>query len=146
MPIPVLLDAPDLPPLWHNSYGMTGARATALTGQGRYSLLNPNSETALTLFTLGRLDGWRQCGAFATSPRIGDPWNPVFFRNLMAGVSNVHPDRFPIDTHLRRLLADRLRVDVESLGDAAVLFEFEVRNRAFTCGFEFDTLSFLNIK
>jgi len=137
----------DQPDQWHLSYGITEDRKNALTeDNGRYSLLNPNSETALTLFLLGRLDQWVQCRALHTQPRSETGWNRTLFQNLRNSASNVADAQLPLRTPLRGFLAEQLGFPLEALGDAVLMFEFEARNRGFDGGTGFDTLSFLNIK
>lgn len=147
MCIQTLLDATSLPTQWHLSYGITEPRKDALLDDNRHadSLFNLNSETALTLFTLGRLDRWVQAGALQTAPRTDNGWNRTLFDNLRNDVSNVVPGQRPLVTPMRRFLAGILGLEPQSLGDAVLMFEFEARNRAFQGGSTFDTLSFLNI-
>jgi hypothetical protein len=147
MSLSTLLDTPTLPDQWHLSYGITEDRKTALTeDNGRYSLLNPNSETALTLFLLGRLDRWVQCRALHTHPRNDTGWNRTLFQNFRNSASNVVDAHRPLRTPLRGFLAEQLDFQAEALDDAVLVFEFEARNRAFDGDTAFDTLSFLNIK
>ncbi len=89
----------DLAHNWYDSYGVRKARSDALTrrsnrkaGYSSDSFINPNSETALTLFLLGTTDGWRQVNAFRHSPRVtGKDWNRKFFADLLnTSASHAH--------------------------------------------------------
>jgi hypothetical protein len=147
MCLQAILDAPALPNQWYLSYGLTEARRDALTDGSRHSdsFLNPNSETALTLFTLGRLDCWVQCGGLLTNPRTENGWNTQLFDNLRANETNLAPGHQPFMTPLRQFLAGVLGVQADDLGDAILMFEFEARNNAFHGGTALETLSFLDI-
>ena len=77
-----LLDCNNLTDDWNLSYGITKKRSDALLSSPKHSdsFFNPISETALTLFLLGNIDGWKQIGTLNTLPRDKDSeWNKTFF-------------------------------------------------------------------
>jgi hypothetical protein len=125
-------------PSWYRHYGLTSARRAALTRgpADDNSLLNPASETALTLSVLGALDGWSQIGALTCTPRDDrDNWNGTFFANLRGAAStNYASERGEAKANRSRwaalatLLSGRNTLD---LGEAVLLFEFDVSARGF---------------
>ncbi|NUQ61181.1 MAG: hypothetical protein HUU20_01760 [Pirellulales bacterium] len=130
---------------WHEYYGITNKRRSALTSaaSNRDSFFNRKSETALTLFFLGRLHRWRQNGSIfgELRPRIGNKWNRDFFDAVQKGPLHDLADT-PLCSRIARLL-DREPACVQ---DAILLFEFQADGNAeFHRGHAFDSPSFLNI-
>ncbi len=154
-----------LPHNWYDSYGVRKARSDALTrsstrkaGYSSDSFINPNSETALTLFVLGNTDGWRQVNAFPQAPRVaGKDWNYKFFADLLAGrlgtresgnsLWRYHAGDDPIfrDGQKGSLFLD----DPVDWNNLVVLFEVEVAGKTFhqrtAKQDQFTGLSFLNV-
>jgi hypothetical protein len=58
----LLLDCDTLPSYWHFAYGITDDRRKALLQKASHpdSFFKPTSETAMTVFMLGKLEGWEQ--------------------------------------------------------------------------------------
>lgn len=130
-----LLDCPHLPDGWYDFYGVSESRSDALTAPAASpdSFVNPNSETALTLFLLGKVDGWKQLGHPGETPRFaGGRWNPKFFQRLTAQTP-VEPfggGQGWLDPDLRR---DLFATDEWEDGDARgliLLFEVEAGGQA----------------
>lgn len=123
---------------WYDFYGVRKARSKAITspstrkaGYTSDSFDNPKSETAITLFLLGNVDGWKQLNALAKTPRLGGKiWNPRFFELLTT------PDPFPVFNRTSRwcypALSEKLfgsdEVDYKRL---LLLFEVEAGGRTF---------------
>jgi hypothetical protein len=145
-----------LPHNWYDFYGIRKARSDALTkpsynksGFSRDSFINPNSETALTLFALGSTDCWRQVDAFTNSPRVaGDSWNRRFFADLLEGNAGSRSIETSLWHHHvgEGAFFCNDPVDFERL---ILLFEFEVAGSAFHQRTDkqdnFKDLSFLKI-
>lgn len=127
-----------LPHNWYDSYGVRKARSDALTrrstrkaGYSSDSFINPNSETALTLFVLGNTDGWRQVNAFGQSPRVaGKDWNYTFFADLLAGSLGGRDAGNALWRH-HAGEGTLFRDDMVEWNDLIVLFEVEVAGKAF---------------
>ena len=94
-----LLNCDDLTDDWNLSYGITKRRSDALTKEKERgdnyhhdSFFNPHSETALTFFLLGNIDGWKQIGTLKTLPRDNDSndskWSKTFFENIRESQDN----------------------------------------------------------
>src|SRR5262245_55994556 len=87
-----VLACPRLAGGWSDYYGISSAKCNALTatstrksGYSPDSFDNPKSETALSLFLLGNVDGWKQLNGGVERLRVsGGPWNPKFFELLTA--------------------------------------------------------------
>src|SRR5262245_5628932 len=81
-----------LAPRWYLDYGLTGDRNRTLMAPfpERNSLKHPLSETALTLFMLGNLDGWKQIGHFPHGgPRNqNDQWSRRFFTSACGSIGS----------------------------------------------------------
>lgn len=137
-----------LPATWFFDYGLTSDRNRTLLAPlpERNSFEHHGSETALTLFTLGNLDGWKQVGHFKEAgPRTQKgTWCQRFFSVACGpvGVSaSPEPGAWPLLNH-------------GVFGDATLdwsrstlVFEFEVMNSQFhkINKKAFKSLSFLNI-
>ena len=81
----LLLNCNNLTDNWNYYYGITKERRKALTikkKKGNDYFFNSNSETALTLFMLGNLDGWKQIGRSMVPPRVYSGWNKTFFDDI----------------------------------------------------------------
>jgi len=151
----LLLSCPNLAPDWHLDYGVTAARAAALLDASVHadSLRNPGSETALTLFGLGNLDGWSQAGYFNPSPRDelspSQAWSRPFFEQVREG--DVRFDRRPEfttawwDSPFQEALQ---KAGADTPTNTVLLFEFEIMNANFhtTGGQAFKSLSFFNLR
>jgi len=143
----VLNAARPLPDEWYADYGMTTERNDTLLAPfpESNSFKHPDSETALTLFMLGNLDGWKQLGHFNEyGPRSRNgKWNRAFFSSVRnAGIQGC-PER-----GLWSRLNDGIFCDnTLNWSDGLLMFEFEVMNSAFHSidGKAFKELSFLNI-
>jgi hypothetical protein len=133
---------------WFHDYGLTSTRSRKLLAPhpDRNSFEHHESETALTLFMLGNLDGWKQVGHFReTGPRSQKGnWSQRFFSTACGpvGVSAYQvPGAWPILSHgvFRDTSLDWFR--------SILVFEFEVMNSEFHTvnGKAFKSLSFLNI-
>lgn len=134
----VFLACGSLPHNWYDSYGVRKARSDALTkrstrkaGYSSDSFINPNSETALTLFMLGATDGWQQVNTFRQSPRprvAGKDWNQKFFANLRAA-----PAKSANSTLWRHHTGDGSLFcnDVIEWNKLILLFEVEIAGKAF---------------
>ncbi len=123
---------------WYDFYGLSEARSEALTapstrkaGYSSDSFDNPNSETAITLFLLGNVDGWKQLDALPETPRIGGGrWNPKFFERL---TSSNPPGPFTSPSRWSTApLAERMfDPNVVDYGRLMLLFEVEAGGQAF---------------
>lgn len=141
---------------WYDSYGIRKARSDTLTkrstrkaGYSSDSFINPNSETALTLFVLGSTDGWRQVNAFRHSPRVaGKDWNYKFFADLLAARLVGRDAGNSLWRH-HAGEGSLFRDDPVDWDSLVVLFEFEVAGKAFhqrtAKQDKFTDLSFLNV-
>src|ERR1051326_5852270 len=85
-----LLDCDKLPHCWHLAYGIKDRRREALRQKATHSdsFFNPTSETAMTVFMLGRLEGWEQAqlankaeAGIVPRRKSGD-WCDTFFRRF----------------------------------------------------------------
>jgi len=141
-----LLNSAPLQTDWHLAYGLTERRKDALVEDKGHpdSFFNGNSETALTLFMLGRLDEWKQCADPQTRSRTGGGWDRNFFDSLRGDDATPSCDALR-STPLRRYLASLLGSSNDAYSKAVMMFELEVRNRGFYGGTTPPTLSFLNI-
>lgn len=142
-----LLDNADIQGDWHHHYGLTVARKEKFCGSKRdsNSFLNPHSETALTLFMLGKLDNWFQPRSeLPLLPRAAAGWNNDFFQ---AVAENDTPwrERPMQDRPLVSWAADISGCDRERAKDAILLFELEVRNSALAKNRQLCPVSFLNV-
>ena len=146
----ILLNAPSLPPGWQAAYGMTEARRKALLQSADHpeSLLRDNSETALTCFMLGNLEGWQQSlliekAVPGTTPRKRrGSWDPEFFRRCSKGWDSESPR----SSRLAKFLANCCNVKPEKMGDCYLLFEVKTHNRALNGGVEIRNPSFLKVE
>jgi len=144
-----LLDADTLPDMWYCRYGMTQDRAQSLTRESTdpNSFLNPLSETALTLFMLGKLDNWFQASAnMPIRPRVNSRWNREFFQVFKKEESQPNSQaqehqpkrsaeeyqgKWPAkERPLANWAASLSRCAPAKATDAILLFEFEVYNSA----------------
>jgi Uma2 family endonuclease len=139
---------------WHPDYGITSRRNAKLLAVNPVRNRSPHpdsfahsgSETTLTLFMLGNLDGWKQVDSFCeASPRSrgDDGWNPDFF----AGIREGNRHAFTTSPLWIKLEAPPFRDTGLDYSAAILLFEFEVMNRAFHAvnGLAFQQLSFLDV-
>lgn len=145
----LMLDAPSLPEHWNCAYAVTKARRNAFLSSARHpdSFFKPTSETATTVFMLGRLEGWAQAQlalsdqAISTPRGKDDTWSPSFFKRF-ASDWNSHSPRF---SPLGSFLAERLALDPNLLGDPFLLFEVRTFNNAFNGGKTIRNPSFLAV-
>lgn len=117
---------------WYLTYGLTEDRRRALLNSSHSDgLTNPTSETSLTLFVLGNIDGWEQIENLAVLPRVksNSDWNGDFFDNIRRG-SNFHPDSKKVN-HLWELVDKLDEYSRSALDDSYLLFEFEILNSEF---------------
>jgi hypothetical protein len=117
---------------WFHDYGLTSKRSRKLLAPlpDRNSFEHHGSETALTLFMLGNLDGWKQVGHFReTGPRSQKgKWSQRFFLTACGpiGVPAYQvPGAWPLLSHgvFRDTSLDWSR--------SFLVFEFEVMNSEF---------------
>jgi hypothetical protein len=143
----LLLNCPGICEDWNLSYGVTEPRKKAfLDTKHRDSFFNPTSETALTLFMLGNIDGWKQIETLNTSPRTNSGWNNVFFDMLRNNQSVFNISKS--SGLWRDLFNEKIRCDPVEFQKSILLFEFEIMNSAFhTINHKpFKELSFSKIK
>ena len=129
----ILLNQPSLLTNWHSYYGLTQNRADALVhaGKNANSLHHPGSETALTLFTFGNLDGWHQIGRCNPTPRDNSSkWSSDFFSLVRENKFTLSEPR-STNNGLTAILASALHTAIPDLSNAVLMFEFEVLNSAF---------------
>ena len=143
-----VLNSPALDAGWHLNYGIKSRRLAALLADrsGRNSFANPFSETALTLFMLGNIDGWKQLTA---SPEVRprspqhEGWDTGFFTALRRG-----PIAPPAGQNYWGEIGAPPFGDRLDFSRSVLLFEFEVMNSAFNSinGGAFKYLSFLDMR
>ena len=156
-----LLNCPDLTDEWHFSYCITRDRNDALTKEitkkrHNDSLLNPTSETALTLFFLGNMDAWKQIGTLRVLPRCfdlnrnKDPRNKDFFDMVRHSeeIYNISPSRKALWNNNRKWLKNIIICDEKEIQQSILLFEFEIMSKAFHSikNQAFKELSFIDIR
>jgi hypothetical protein len=152
--IPFLLDYRDQDPLpndWHRYYGITQKRSHALLASqsNKNSFRNPLSETALTLFMLGQLDGWKQISTLVETPRdAGDGWNKRLFSGMRASIDMLSRSRL---LKAQWGTANCVPFTNRDFSNAVLVFEFEVFNCNFNdcksdAGRPFRGLSFLDLR
>lgn len=145
-----MLDADSLEMHWNCAYAVTEPRRKAFLSSASHSdsFFKPNSETATTVFFLGRLEGWAQAklalsGQASSTPRgEDDVWSPPFFKPFGSNWHSSSPRFSPLGT----FLAERLALDVNQLGDPFLLFEVRTFNNAFNGGKTIRNPSFLVVK
>lgn len=137
-----------LPANWCFDYGLTTDRTRTLLAPfpERNSFEHPGSETALTLFMLGNLDGWKQVGSFQQGgPRSQNGnWNDSFFATVRGPIGvprNPHQERW---SQLGHGVFTNTALDWSG---STLFFEFEIMNSAFhkINSTVFKSLSFLKI-
>ncbi|MDD2666153.1 MAG: hypothetical protein PHD13_07135 [Methanocellales archaeon] len=129
-----LLNYNDLTDDWNLSYGITKNRSDALLTSPKHSFFNPLSETALTLFLLGNIDGWKQIGTLNIFPRDKDSkWNKTFFDNIRSSINifNNIPSRDNLWLYNREFKEKIFGSDEIDIHRSILLFEFEMMNSAF---------------
>ncbi|MEA2075050.1 MAG: hypothetical protein U9O85_04890 [Euryarchaeota archaeon] len=137
---------------WNLSYGVTKSRSDALTRPNHPdSFLKSHSETALTLFLLGNMDGWKQIGTLKTLPRDKDSkWSKTFFENIRESQDNFDstPTRDVLWMYNKKRKEEIFECEGEDIQKSILLFEFEIMNSAFHSvqGKPFKELSFLDIR
>jgi len=118
---------------WHLTYGLTEDRRRALLNSSHNDgLTKLTSETSLTLFVLGNIDGWKQIENLAVLPRVksNSDWNGDFFDNIRGETSNFHPDSKKVN-HLWELVDKLDEYSRSALDNSYLLFEFEILNSKF---------------
>ncbi len=138
-----ILDSPSLEEHWNRSYGLTDRRARSLIKGEKHanSYYNRNSETALTFFLFGNLDGWKQMRNLDVKPRDKNcVWREDFFSTMR---ENGKIYRYAPGSHR---WSNFLSYDKKSLDRSILLFEFEITNKAFNAhkGGTFKEHSFLD--
>jgi hypothetical protein len=143
----LILDTQALPPNWNAAYGITQRRKNALLSDASNpnSFFNPTSETAMTVFMLGKLEGWGQA-QLAHNHRPG--CTP---RNLDDGLDTEFFQRFagpwisssPRENGLGVFLAKRLSLNPTAMADPFLLFEVSTSSDAFNGGKTITNASFL---
>lgn len=131
----LLLNSAQLPRNWNARYGITDDRRAALLDvnrdgvAGSNSFYNGTSETAMTLFALGRSDQWLQAASSVDwwrYPRSGKSWNRDFFLHL-----RLNPARLTeVITPLRELIVKVANVSAEAAKNGVLLFELQVNSNA----------------
>lgn len=153
-----LLNCDSLNDDWNLSYGITKSHNDSLTKQnkqGKYhpnNLFHPHSETALTLFLLGNIDGWKQIGTLKTLPRGNNSktlWSKTFFDNIRVSPDNYDtlPSRDALWAHNKEWKEKIFECEDKKLQKSTLLFEFEIMNSAFHSvqGKLFRDLSFVDL-
>lgn len=140
---------------WNLFYGITSKRRDKISCtnvENHDSFFNKNSETALTLFILGNVDGWKQIGALKTHPRRKDKqndWNEEFFDKIRGSqdVFNNAPTSDVLWTNNRKWKEQIFECEDMHLQKSILLFEFGIPNKAFHSKDDrrFVDLSFLDI-
>jgi hypothetical protein len=144
----LILDGPDLPQDWYLAYGLTKDRRSRFLNEPTHSdsFFKRTSETAMTVFTLGRLEGWMQAqlvtsGVSEQIPRTSDGWNNSFFKRLTSPWNSA--------THrssaLSELLSMKLGLPSESTKDLFLMFEVKTFNNALNGGKTIRNPSFLEV-
>ncbi len=145
-----VLNMPNLEKEWFYHYGITEKRKNSLFKDHTHpnSIFNPNSETSLTLFLLGNIDGWSQISIDKEVPRDkSSKWNRSFFESL------VESDRESV-----KILKENSLWDIPKISDVLgpsdydlkkniLLFELELYNDALHLGDKKsrENISFLDI-
>lgn len=138
-----------LPSNWCFDYGLTTDRTRTLLAPfpERNSFEHPGSETALTLFMLGNMDGWKQVGGLQQGgPRNQKgKWNEPFFSTVRESSGVPASSQQEKWSHLNHGVFSDTTLHWSG---SRLLFEFEVMNSAFhkISGKAFKCLSFLNIQ
>lgn len=143
-----LLNCNNLSDNWYLSYGLTEDRNNGLTSSNEHSdsFYNPTSETALTLFFLGNIDGWKQIRTLNHLPRTHESkWNKDFFNSVRI-LKNVY-SKSQININFWNFLNEKFEIQGLDFKNSILLFEFEIMNTAFhSVGRNaFKSLSFLDI-
>lgn len=145
----LMLDAPNLEDHWNYAYGVTVTRRNALSNEDERdgSFFNDGSETATTLFFLGRLDGWSQASLWTDDeswlPRNRQSsWNKEFFQRLV----NYNSTSSKRTGQLGEFLGEKLGFSEETRGCSFLVFEIEVHNDALNCGKTIQNPSFLKVE
>ena len=140
-----------LPANWHQYYGLTDARfAKLLLPEDKSdSFRNKHSETALTLFMLGQLDGWKQVGNLRVVPRDkASRLDQNFFDDIRSATSQLYAVPLSPYTKWNHLPAAPFNQQHLDFSASVLLFEFEVIGKAFNttkAGEVFRRLSFLEL-
>lgn len=141
----IILDADDLAEDWNLAYAITPDRRKALLDDARRhpdSFFNATSETAMTVFMLGRLDKWSQAKLPGDEhPRSRNGWNKAFFSRFAAPWNCSSPRTSTLGT----FLAERLGLNHKSVVDSFLLFEVRTFNNAFNGGSTIRNPSFLRV-
>ena len=116
---------------WFRWYGITERRKDSLL-EGRShpnSFFNPGSESTLTLFMLGNIDGWHQHDNHLGPPRDDSSrWDPSFFKEMVRHSKNKE-DLIEKDLNRSRAeLLDVLDIKRDDGENSILLFEFELYN------------------
>lgn len=147
----LLLGSNSLPENWNFAYGIRDHRRKALLKNSGHSdsFFKPSSETAMTTFMLGMLEGWEQAHLVsskepANTPRnVDGKWSPAFFRRI---ADQSTPSSSYRTNALVKFLAERLRLNQDAIVDSYLLFEVRTFNHAFNGGETIRNPSFLTVE
>jgi len=122
---------------WFRYYGITEKRKDSLFRDHTHpnSIFNSSSETSLTLFLLGNIDGWSQPSINMESPRDKDSrWARSFFEKLV-GCDEDITDMAKENTFWQSsIISDVLDLSKCDLKKNILLFELELYNKALHLG------------
>ncbi len=131
---------------WHLDYGITGDRNHALLAPfpERNSFNHPGSETALSLFMFGNMDGWKQLGHPNCPRNDANGWRPERFDALRDPAAQPEYQEVARWPYIDRGVFHDVTLNWRK---SLLMFEFEVLNSAFHLvnGRPFRCLSFLDI-
>lgn len=146
----LLLACETLPENWNVAYGITDSRRRAFLSESGHSdsFFKPNSETAMTVFMLGRLGQWEQARMVndiqsGATPRNKDgSWSSAFFKRFASPWTSTSPR----NSALSRFMAERLALEPNGMADSILLFEVRTFNNAFNGGMTIRNPSFLVVE
>ncbi len=136
---------------WFRWYGITERRKDSLLEGISHpnSFFNPGSESTLTLFMLGNIDGWDQYDHSIDPPRDDSSrWDPSFFKEVVRH-SKGKEDFMEKDLNRSRAeLLDVLDIKRDGMENIFLLFEFELYNDGIDIRSEWskEDISFLDLE
>ena len=147
----LLLDCETLPENWNGAYGITDQRRQAFLSDARHSdsFYKANSETAMTVFMLGRLGQWEQARLLndiqpGATPRNKDgSWSSAFFEQFR---NTPRASASPRNSALGGFMAERTGIEPNRMANLFLLFEVGTFNNAFNGGKTIRNPSFLDVK
>ncbi len=135
---------------WFRYYGITERRKDSLLRDHTHpnSIFNSNSETSLTLFLLGNIDGWSQPSIGIEPARDKNSrWNLSFFEKLVECDGELSGTMKENSVWDSSRISDILDLSNFDLKKNILLFELELFNKALHLGNRNsrDNISFLDI-